>query len=74
MDLQSLGKLLVLMSIGLALLGGLLWLSGRLGLGSLPGDLRLQGDGWGCFVPIAASILLSVVLTVILNVVWRWFR
>jgi len=74
MDLQSLGKLLVLTSVGLAVLGGLLWVGGRYGLGSLPGDLRLQGDGWGCFVPIGVSLLLSVVLTVILNLVWRWFR
>ena len=74
MDLQALGKLMVLMSIGLAIVGGLLWLGGRAGLGSMPGNLRLQGDGWTCFVPIAASILLSIVLTVVLNLVLRLFR
>jgi len=73
-DLQALGKVMILMALALAIVGGLLWFGGRLGLGSMPGNLRFQGDGWTCFVPIAASILLSIVLTVLLNVVLRWFR
>jgi hypothetical protein len=73
-DLQSLGKLMIVLAIGLAIVGGLLWVGGRLGMGPLPGDLRLQGEGWSCFVPIAASILLSIVLTIVVSLVIRWFR
>ena len=63
MDLQQLGKVLLVVSVGLALGGVLLWLLGKAGLGSLPGDIRLQGENWSCFIPIATSILLSLLLT-----------
>ena len=71
MDLEALGRLLALLGVSLALVGGLLWLGGRLGLGALPGNLRFNGQGWSCFVPITASILISLLLTLVLNVVLR---
>lgn len=74
MDLQTVGKYLLLMALAFALLGGLLLLGGRLGIGSLPGDLRIQRSGFGCYVPIVASIILSLILTVLLNLLIRWFR
>lgn len=74
MDLQTLGKYLLLLAIALAVVGGLMVLGGRLGLGSLPGDFRVQRQGFSCFVPIASSIILSIVLTILLNLLLRWFR
>ncbi|MCX8007287.1 MAG: DUF2905 family protein [Coriobacteriia bacterium] len=74
MDLQSFGKIVAGIGVGLVVLGALLWLSGRLGLGSLPGDVRIERDGWGCYVPIASSIVLSLLLTLILNLVIRLFH
>lgn len=74
LDLQTLGKYLLLFAIVLAITGGLLLLAGRLGLGSLPGTLKLQGRGWSCFVPIGASILLSLILTLLLNLLLRWLN
>ncbi len=74
MDLQTLGKFVVLMGISLAIVGVALWFGGRLGLGSLPGDLKLSGEGWSCFAPIATSIVLSLLLTLVLNVILRFFR
>lgn len=74
MDLQTLGKWLVLMALALAIAGGLLILGGRLGLGSLPGDVKLQREGFSCYVPIATSIVLSLILTLLLNLILRWFR
>jgi len=74
MELQDLGKLLLVLALGMAVLGAALWLGGRLGLGSLPGDFRLQGRGWSCFLPLATSILLSILLTVLLSLVLRFFR
>lgn len=72
-DLQSIGKFVVAAGLAVALLGVLLWVGGRLGLGSLPGDLRLQRENWGCYVPIVSSLILSVLLTIVLNVLWRLF-
>jgi hypothetical protein len=74
MDLQTFGKYLALVGLSLALVGGLLVIGGRLGFGSLPGNLRIQREGFSCYVPIAASIILSLLLTLILNLLLRWFR
>ncbi len=71
MDLQTLGKFMALMGVLLAVTGLLFWLGGRLGFGSLPGDLKLQGEGWGCYVPIVTSIVISLILTLLLNLVIR---
>ena len=43
-------------------------------LESLPGTLRIQGSGFTCVVPLLASIVGSVVLTILLNLVVRFFR
>jgi len=36
-------------------------------VGRLPGDLTFGGDGWSVYVPIATSIVVSLVLTVALS-------
>lgn len=74
MDLQTLGKYLLLLATALALIGGLFWLGGKVGLGGLPGDFRFQREGFSCYVPILSSIVISLLLTLILNLLIRWFR
>lgn len=75
MDLQTIGRTLLIVGIGLAVIGGALMLLGRLpflqSLGNLPGDLRIEGQGFTCFIPIVSMILISVVLTIILNIIIR---
>ena len=71
MDLQTMGRFVAVFGIALVVTGGLLWLAGRLGIGDLPGNLRFGGEGWTCFVPITASILISLVLTVVINILLR---
>jgi hypothetical protein len=70
-DLQTVGKFTILLGVSLAIVGGMLWGAGKMGLGGLPGDLRFSGQGWGCFVPITTSILLSLLLTLVLNLLLR---
>lgn len=74
MELQSVGKLLVLIGAVIALAGLLFWAGGRLGLGSLPGDFRLTGRNWGCFIPLVSSIIISLLLTLLLNLAARFLR
>ncbi|MDO8848468.1 MAG: DUF2905 family protein [Coriobacteriia bacterium] len=74
MDLQTIGRIIQIAGISMLVLGALLWLGGRMGLGTLPGDIRLNGAGWGCYVSIATSILLSLLLTVVLNLLLRFFN
>jgi hypothetical protein len=73
MDLSSLGKGIVALGLVLVVMGGLFWLLGKAGLplGRLPGDIRIQREGLSCYVPIVTMILLSVILTILLNVVIR---
>ena len=71
--LEGIGKLLVATGIAFAIVGGLMWAAGRLGFESFPGNLRFGSEQWGCYLPLALSIVLSIVLTLVLNVVIRWF-
>jgi len=74
-DFSSMGKWLALMGAGLLILGGLIWLAGRLPfLGNLPGDIRLQRENMSCYFPLATMLILSLVLTVILNILLRLLR
>ena len=72
-DLSQIGRWMVIAGIGLAALGGLVWLAGRSGLplGRLPGDIRIEREGFSCFIPIVSSILISLLLTLVLNVIIR---
>ena len=75
MNATDLGRLLLYMGLGLAVLGGLVVLLGRVvDLGNLPGDLLYEGDNVQVYVPIATMIVLSVVLTLLLNLALRLFR
>ena len=74
-QLDTLGRWLIFVGLGIAALGLLVFLLGKIPgldrLGSLPGDVRFQSqDGrLTCFVPIVSSLLLSIILTIVLNVI-----
>jgi hypothetical protein len=74
-DLSDLGKFIILAGAALLVLGGLIWLVGRIPwLGHLPGDIHLQRGNVSCFFPLTTMIIVSVLLTVILNVILRLLR
>jgi Protein of unknown function (DUF2905) len=53
-------------------LTGLLWpWITRLGLGRLPGDFRFESDGFSFYFPLATSIVVSIVLSLILWLINR---
>jgi hypothetical protein len=71
-EFGSVGKILIAAGIGLALLGGLIWLLSRFNLlGGLPGDIRIERPEFTCLIPLASSIVLSILLTILLNVILR---
>lgn len=74
--LDRIGLWLVIFGIVLALLGGLIWLLARLfpNLSQFPGTIRIQGAGFTCVFPVLAMILLSVLLTIVLNVIARFLN
>jgi DUF2905 family protein len=67
----SLGRALLILGAVLLLVGGSLLLAEKLGLGRLPGDIVVERKGFRLVVPIATSILVSLLLTAVLNLVFR---
>ena len=72
MQLQDVGRLLLLTGLLLGLAGLLLMLGPRVPfLGRLPGDIHFRWGETSIFIPIMTSILLSIILSVGLNLVLR---
>jgi uncharacterized membrane protein len=71
MELEGLGRLLIGGALVLLVLGGLFLLLGRLGLDRLPGDLVFRRGNFTVYFPVGLMILLSVLGTVVLNVLLR---
>jgi hypothetical protein len=69
-------KLLIFLGVTLVAVGIVVMLLGRmhLPLGRLPGDIVYRGKNTRIYFPLATSILLSVVLTILLYVVSPWRR
>jgi len=70
-ELEGVGKLLIGGAVVLVVLGGLFLLLGRFGLDRLPGDLVFRRGNFTLYLPIGLMILLSVVGTIVLNIVFR---
>ena len=74
MDLQLIGRILVIGGIVAVILGGLFLLLARIpffnNLENLP-TIQFQGQNFTCLFPIGAMIILSILLTIILNIVIR---
>lgn len=71
----DMGRLLMLAGAGLFVVGLLLVLAGRIpGFGHLPGDITIQRDNFTLYAPIGTMIVVSVVLTLLLNVIARFWR
>jgi DUF2905 family protein len=74
--MTDLGKLLIGLGLLLVVAGVVVTLLGRanLPLGRLPGDIVYRGKNTTFYFPLATSVVVSVVLSIILYVVGRWKR
>ena len=74
--MTDLGKLLIVLGLVLVVAGVLLTVLGRanLPLGRLPGDIVYRGKNTTFYFPLATSVVVSVVLSIVLYVVSRWRR
>lgn len=68
------GKTLIVMGLLLAAVGAFLLLAGKLDLpfGKLPGDITYQKKNLTVFAPFGSMLLISIVITLILNIFSRW--
>jgi hypothetical protein len=70
--MQDVGKVLIVVGILIAVIGGALLLAGRIPwLGHLPGDVVVRRGPMTFYFPIVTSIIVSVILTLILNLFRR---
>jgi len=67
--MHQLGKMLLVLGLGLALIGVVLIAGERVGLGRLPGDLVWKRKNITVYFPWVTSLVLSLVMTLLLN----WF-
>ena len=74
--MENIARFLVIGGIVLILIGGGVYLAAKFGipLGRLPGDIRIEGENGSFYFPVTSSILVSVVLTIVLNVIVRLLR
>jgi hypothetical protein len=66
-DGSQIGRALVVFGVLLVIVGALFMLGQRLGLGRLPGDISIKREGFTLHAPLATSIVVSVILTLLLN-------
>jgi hypothetical protein len=72
----ELGRALVFIGLGIAFVGALIWLGSRFfpWLGNLPGDIRIEGENYKIYIPLATMLLVSIVGSILLNIVLRIWR
>lgn len=73
--MNEIGRMLMIAGAGLFLVGLLFVVGGRFAwFGNLPGDIMIKREHFTIYAPIGTMILLSILLTILLNVVGRLFR
>lgn len=73
---MDLGKMLVGFGVVMIVLGGLLIVTGNLSgkvpwIGQLPGDIHIERGSWSFYFPLATSVIISIVLTLIFSLLGR---
>jgi hypothetical protein len=70
--INEVGKWLMICGVGLFAIGLLLWIG--LPLGKLPGDFHVRGGKSDVYIPLASCILISIALTLFLNLIFWLIR
>jgi hypothetical protein len=74
--MNDLARILIVMGLAITLIGVVILVAVRFfpWLGHLPGDIRYEGENFNLYIPLGTMILISVVGTLLLNIVIRIFR
>lgn len=67
----ELGRIILVIGIVLVVIGGLAAMGVRLPLGRLPGDIAIEGERGGFYFPIVTMLIISAILTILLNLFIR---
>lgn len=64
---QPLGKLIIILGVILIIIGVVVLFWGKIPfLGKLPGDIYIKKDNYSLYIPLASSILLSIIISIIM--------
>ena len=70
--MNDLGRVLIVAGVVIAIVGVVLLVVGRVPwLGRLPGDIHVERGNWSFHFPLATSLLLSVLLTLVFYFIGR---
>ena len=74
--MENIARYLIIGGFLLILIGGGVYLAAKMGipLGRLPGDIRIEGENGSFYFPVVTSLLVSIILTVVLNLIFRLFK
>jgi hypothetical protein len=63
----EIGRVLLLIGLVLVVVGGLAALGVKLPFGRLPGDIAIEGERGGVYIPLGTMLVISLVLTILAN-------
>ena len=74
--METIARYLMIGGIIIFLIGGGIFLAAKFGipLGRLPGDIRIEGENGSFYFPLTSSILVSVILSILLNIISRLLK
>jgi hypothetical protein len=73
MQNSTVGPIIVGAGILLVVIGLLFWAGALRWFGRLPGDIRIQSDSFGVYIPIVSMLVVSLVLSLLIYLVRRFF-
>jgi uncharacterized membrane protein len=74
MSSTSIGLTIIIVGLAIVAIGILVAIGALSWFGRLPGDIRIEGDSVRVFVPITSMLLISVILTLAVNILRRLLR
>lgn len=74
--MENIARYLIIGGIVMILIGGGVYLAAKFGIpfGRLPGDIRIERGNGSFYFPVVTSLLLSIILTVVLNLIIRFLN
>jgi uncharacterized protein HemY len=71
-----LAKILIFTGLSITFIGIMVWFGIKIGIpfGKMPGDIHIQKERYMVYFPIVTGIIISVFLTVFLNLILWFFR
>jgi len=70
---RSAGLILIVLGVGVVVVGLLAYAGALSWFGKLPGDIRYENDNMRVYVPIVSMLIVSVVLSLLLYLLRRFF-